>query len=642
MARVLTVVNDVKKQDGGKLLWKPVRKGDLLYLGEKLKTSTLSNSKIEFLENGATIDVEQETLIIVNKNQKNLSLQVVEGSLFVVSNKNLPELSVTTGNKDENAVNVKDGEFSYSVSKDGKANVEILKGSADPKNTTTTQIVNKFKDMKPGYGESVFIDNKSEDGTVFQWTPLTKEYDISLELGENRNNLQKQDNLQIDLENGLIKIKPMIGTFYWRLMAQNKENQDDKFASNTLKVTFKQKVAPTPIYPVSNDLVQLKKKGDSLEFKWSLFHNYESIVLEVFKENDPTPIVSEQVTTQTFFNTDKINTPGNYSWKLTGKVPNSQSPLKSTTQSFKVYIGDDLQSPIALTPEDRSVIYSQNKSTSSAKNVTLAWKNVKEAVQYLVTIRNHANQAREFKVPVEEFTIPSLASGNYTWSVQSINAQNELSKSISWKAFSINPIGDLKFKEMDKQIYFSGNFPIYKISWDKFSDNALYRLKISQSQSMNPNELIRINSDSFNYQIGKEGLYFIQVEAVNSQELPIATSEVFSFSVTRPPQPPVPAFAKLKSPEASLEGDITFELSNYSKKYNVILEIKDARGATIEQTSSNAAQYSFKALPPGSFYLVARYKDEFNQSSDLSEKYNFTVPNKSMIAAPKLKGVKVR
>ena len=68
MARVLTVVNDVKKQDHGKLLWKPVRKGDLLYLGEKLKTSTLSNSKIEFLENGATIDIEQESLIIVNRN----------------------------------------------------------------------------------------------------------------------------------------------------------------------------------------------------------------------------------------------------------------------------------------------------------------------------------------------------------------------------------------------------------------------------------------------------------------------------------------------------------------------------------------------------------------------------------------------
>jgi hypothetical protein len=366
------------------------------------------------------------------------------------------------------------------------------------------------------------------------------------------------------------------------------------------------------------------------------------MTLEVFRENESSPILSEQVTTQTFFSTNKINEPGKYSWKLTGKVPNSDSPLTSITQSFKVYIGDDLQSPVTITPEDRTVIYSQNKNVNSAKNVTLRWKQVKEATQYLVTIRNHANQAREFKSPVEEFTIPSLASGAYTWSVQSINSQNEISKSTTWKSFRVNPIGDLKFKEMDKQIYFSGNYPMYKILWNKFSEDASYLLKISQSQSMNPNELIKINSDSFNYQIGKEGLYFIQVEAVNSQELAIATSEIFSFSVTRPPQPPVPVFSKIKSPEASLEGDITFELSNYSKKYNALLEIKDARGATIEQTSSNTHQYSFKALPPGNFYITARYKDEFNQSSELSEKYNFIVPNKSMIAAPKLKGVKVR
>ena len=178
-ARVLSVVNDVKKQDGNKLLWKPVRKGDLLYLGEKLKTSTLSGTKIEFLENGTTIDIEQETLIIVNKNQKKLSLQVIEGSLFVVSNKNLPELSVNTGIAGSDSINVKDGEFSYSVSKDGKANVEILKGPGDQTNKLTNQIINKFKEIKPGYGESVYIDPQNE-WADFQWSPLANEYDIKI------------------------------------------------------------------------------------------------------------------------------------------------------------------------------------------------------------------------------------------------------------------------------------------------------------------------------------------------------------------------------------------------------------------------------------------------------------------------------
>ncbi|MGZ3809747.1 MAG: hypothetical protein ACXVCE_16815, partial [Bacteriovorax sp.] len=301
MAKVINVVNDVKKQGSDKLIWESVRNGDLLYLGEKLRTSPLSSTKIEFIDNGASIDIEPDSLIVMNKNNQKLSLKVVEGSLFVSSNKEISNLSVTSGEKSENAINIKNGDFSYSVSKEGKANVEVLKGAIDSNSGLISRSSKNFKDLKPGYGDTIFVDPKSDDGSVFRWSALSDQYEVKLEIGSNRNNLQMKNDVSVENENGIVKSKAMLGTYYWRLVAQNKNSPDDHFTSSTFKVTYKQRMAPIPIYPIVSDTVQLKNASTPVEFKWSLMHSFDSIQLEVYsEENKARPLLVEDVTNQTF------------------------------------------------------------------------------------------------------------------------------------------------------------------------------------------------------------------------------------------------------------------------------------------------------------------------------------------------------
>lgn len=644
MAKVINVINDVKKQGSDKLIWEPIRKGDLLYLGEKLKTSPFSSSKIEFIDNGASIDIEPDSLIIVNKNNQKLSLQVLEGSLFVSSNKEIPNLSVTSGEKSENIMNIKNGDFSYSVSKDGKANVEVLKGTVDSNNSLIAKNSQKFKDLKPGYGENIFVDSSSVDGIIFRWSPLPADYEVKLEIGNNRNELQTKNDVSVESENGLIKSKPMTGSYYWRLVAISKSYPDDHFSSSTFKVTFKPQIAPIPVYPIASDTVQLRDAVVPVEFKWSLMHNFDSIQLEIFNEgNIKDPILVEQVTTQTFFSTNKINRPGKYSWKLVGKVAGSEKPLISSIQKFQIFIGEELQSPTPLFPLDKSIVYYQDLKDKGVHNLHISWRNIKEATDYLLTIKNSDGKKLEFKVPVNEFIIPTISNGSYSWTVQSINLKNEISKTITNRTFTVEPMARLSFKELENKVYYTNVFPTYKLMWNTINNAMSYRLKVSQSQAMSPNETIKVKEGQFTYQIGREGVYYAQVDALNIEENTIAVSEIFSFSVTKPPLPPTPVFLETKKVmESNPNGDINFELINFNKKYNVVFEIRDTRGATIEQAKNNSSSTSFKSLAPGSFFITAKYIDEFNQIGDVSERHSFIVPDKSAIAAPKVKGIKVR
>jgi hypothetical protein len=645
MARVLTAINDVKKQGINKLIWEPVRKGDLLYLGEKLKTSTSSSSKIEFIENGASIDIEQDSLIVVSKSNKKLSLQVVEGSLFVSSNKNIAGLNVTSGNKSENAVNLKNGDFSFSVSKEGKANLEVLKGSIEGQSQLVSQNSQKFKDIFPSYGETIFISDKNDDGNLIKWKSIGSDYEIILLMGTDRNNLSPVKDIFLDKEQGLIRSKAKLGTHYWKLVAKNLNNSEDQFTSNTFKVTFKSKSAPIPIYPLANEFVQLKNATDQLEFRWNLLHHFDSVKLEIYNEDRKgSPILSEIVTNQTQFTTNKINKPGKYNWKLIGKFANDEVLLVSQIQSFSLIFGDELPSPALLSPEDKSTFfYSNSKNNHSVQDIQLTWQNIKQATQYLVTLKNSKEEKKEFKVLVNELSIPTLGEGKYSWSVQSINQKNDFSTINSTRLFQIEPMKDLVFKEFSKNVYYVTQFPNIKISWNKIGNISNYKLIISKSQSLTPNETFNISEDHFNYQIGNEGVYFMQVEAINKLDRPIAQTSIATFTVSKPPLPPMPKFINLsKGLEANAAGDILFEIGNLDKKHTVIFEINDKTGNLIDQKRLKQSKVFFKSLPPGPLFISAKFIDEYNQAGESSERHPFVVPEKSSIAAPKLKGVKVR
>ena len=67
IARVLDIRNDVNRQEEGRLLWSPMRKGDEIFLGDKIKTAGLSSTVIQFTESASKLEIEENSMIVMSQ-----------------------------------------------------------------------------------------------------------------------------------------------------------------------------------------------------------------------------------------------------------------------------------------------------------------------------------------------------------------------------------------------------------------------------------------------------------------------------------------------------------------------------------------------------------------------------------------------
>src|SRR6476620_4744022 len=65
VAFVVDLNNEVSRQAEGRLLWSPIRKGDRIFAGDKLKTAGLSSARIQFESSKSKLDIEENSIVVV-------------------------------------------------------------------------------------------------------------------------------------------------------------------------------------------------------------------------------------------------------------------------------------------------------------------------------------------------------------------------------------------------------------------------------------------------------------------------------------------------------------------------------------------------------------------------------------------------
>lgn len=636
MAKVISITNDVKRQGRTNIIWEPVRKGDILYLGDKIKTSSLSSSQIEFLENKTVVDIEPESLLAITKNDKQLKLKVIEGSLFVSSIKNESEIALSTESPSNKEVTLQNGKYSFSVNKDGQTKFEVIKSNEE------STMLNELQILTPEYGDSIYIESKNNPIASFKYQPSKEALNVKFEIGNRRDNLKELNDVLINTNTGLIEFSPTPGTYFWRLSAEDKNDKNKKYVSNTYKVTFNEKLPPITLYPSANELIQIKDEKSDVEFRWSLSHPYESLTIEIKGLNNNL-YLKENIKNLNSFVTNKINVPGKYIWKVIGKINNDKNFTNSSDNIFEIAYGKTLQSPTLFTPEENSIFYTPSFSDDFFSNLKLTWRSISDADEYILRITNASGVSKETKTANPYFTIPKLPIGNYQWTVLAVNNKKEFSKNPLTRNFIIQKPKTIEFKTLESNYYFTNELPSINIQWSIQQEVESYRLKVASSQSMSQSEIFNTKNNYFNYQTINKGQFFLQVEALDLNGNIIALSELKKIIITKPPLPPIPIFlVKDNSLESNLSGDVTIELKNYDEKLATIYDLYDLRGISIDKITTRTSRVSLKSLKPGEYFVTARFQDEFSQLSEPSLKLKIKVPEKSAITAPKIKGIKIR
>ncbi len=133
IALLQEALKGVQKKSTRKIIWEDVSKDASLFSGESLRTSPNSEAKILFLKPNTLIELEPDSLIVLEESPKGLKLDFLKGNLFIKNNKNGPKggsgqkLVLKSGN---NIIDVKNSSLSLSKTKSGSVDLDVFEGSA--------------------------------------------------------------------------------------------------------------------------------------------------------------------------------------------------------------------------------------------------------------------------------------------------------------------------------------------------------------------------------------------------------------------------------------------------------------------------------------------------------------------------------
>jgi hypothetical protein len=355
LAQVGSVFDEVLRRPPDRLLWHSLNTGDPLYNGETIRTSTLGEVRIQF-EDGRYIDIEPDSLIQLSKAQGEISLDLMEGGLFVNAKADgaaAPGQSGLVLNSAQGKVDLSGASASLSKSEGQKLNLQVVEGSAtiQSKDGQTKELTsgksgtlgkggisfdsNLLKIISPAPNKAVFVDPSKQPDVNFKWTGFPKEWRISAQVGESRRHLKDAGTAEIGKETLTSTIN--LGKHYWKLIARDPDTNEVKGESPVYRLEVLARSTPALLLPAPNAVVEVENFPTAVQFLWQKSSEDNSqLVLEVAKDAQ----LKKKVLTQRVDKEEKYNlgnlSEGTYFWRISSFYPDVKEPWVGPMQQFKV------------------------------------------------------------------------------------------------------------------------------------------------------------------------------------------------------------------------------------------------------------------------------------------------------------------
>ncbi len=617
VARVVDLRNDVNRQEEGRLLWSAIRKGDEIYLGDKIKTAGLSSTTIQFADSPSKLEIEENSMIVMSQGGKKLSLNMLEGRVFLQQEEGSGEqtLDLISGGK---KLDLK-GDAAISISKDGGSQVESF-----------SQSQSFFTELKPNYSEDI-LSPKNEMNVA--WKALGREEVVFVLIGESPLLMKKVEGIEAPFSKGKLEVPMRPGINYWQLVALVGETE---VKSPLMKLNLIRPLPPSPLYPFDKELI---KAGDRpFDFKWIKGNAGDTVVVEVAKDADfKQMIFTQEIKDQTFF-TPPSNLPqGEFFWRVKSRVAKTEW-IESRSVPFTVHQGSNLLSPTPLGPADNAIFYI---GRSPSNMVKFEWRKQDNVRGYDLKVQSE-NFNRETQLADNSTSINMTTVGKYTWEISSESTDGKKSVFPVSRKFEIREEGKIQWLMSQKSFFYLESLPIIILKWEK-KTSGVSILQISQTPDLKDAENFQAQGRDFPYRAFKDGTYFAKVSTLDEAGETAAESDLLEFKVEQAPFPPAPVLVgEVNKLRATAQGDLKTIVANTKASWLIIASLTDEKGRVVDERRFSDDQLVFNGLLPGKYILQAKFQDEYRRGGDLSERIEVEVPEKSMLAAPKLKGIKVR
>ncbi len=667
IALLQDLTNEVQRKPLTRIIWETISKDEDLYPGEAIRTSTQSEAKIQFLKTGTVIELEPESLVVLEETDRGLSLDFVKGNLFVKNNGNqtsTQEITLKSGNSE---INLQKAELSLSKDSGDQLDIQVFGGKAQVKQNGKTLTLDSSqtgsinsKDMEvnksqiqitsPLAGDTLYINAKNKENVLFKWNPLSKDYLVFIEKGSNRKKLIRLPLAGVKGDSGQLSVASKVGKFYWRLWGEPNHPGLPPLKSPIISFEILTQRPPVPLEPLNQAALKIEELPLNLRFKWANPAHLDPIILEIAKDSQlKDSLIRENVDDKVGFKDLALPSAGKYFWRLIGymNIKGKTGPVSSEIQEFSTLVGIELIPPRLRSPSShQSIPFNQ----ALEKGLILTWDSIPGINRYQLSIEKENGEVLLSK---ELSTSPARAKdlkpGSYRWTVRSLNSSDKKSEPAPYQFFSITDMPVVEWArgpEPEEYLYFTQK-PSVILQWLRGTNNMItsWRYHMSlQEKDLPQSTWLKIDQPAIRSSLPSEGLWWVEVEALNNKNQSIAKSSIKQIKITPKPLLPGPQFAS-ELPEtlkASRKGDLNLKWDPVpgAKKYQVQLRSPAGKLIKSDTVDSNVSQMD--RLKPGQYEVSLQSIDEHNRPGPVNTPRKLEVPKVSDIAAPKIKAFQIK
>ena len=660
VARLNEASNEVQRKPLKRVIWESLSRNDELYSGEAIRTASNAEAQIYFVKNGATIHLEPDSLIVLEENEKGLSLDFLQGNMFVQDG---ADMTLKTGNGE---IDLKSADMSLSKGRDGKVDLEVHKGSAQLKQGNQNLALDKNKAailgesgvsvehdrmqiLNPAAGEILLLNIPKGEKVPVSWQQLPADYRVEVEVGPSRTNLRRIEGAQTAGDIGHLQFNEKPGRWFLKLSAKSQVSGRPPLSSSVVPFVIQAKSAPLAVRPADSSTVLKASSEEKVKMQWTNRHDFESQVLEVATDPLFKSGAQRKALGGSTLEAEMDLQDGVYYWRVTGflKFKTKTEALSSPVAKFTVNSKWELKPPTLIQPAALSrLAYIDVQRTG----VMFKWKAPEGVKRFRALVQkigvNGAETVADQTTLNFFLKLNDLKPGTYHWTVASLDAKSTVSKNSDVFEFTIDQVPRLDWAGKEDDYEYSTPGPALMAQWKPLLPApAGYRFRLTEAdEAPDANGWQTTRQTFFDTKVPSDGTFQIEVEAFNEKGQTIAATPPRSIFVRRKPLLPAPLWAT-DAPEvfkADAKGNVSFGWQEVqgADHYVMILQTPDGQIVKEQPVSRNIA--SVNRLRPGEYEVKLKTVDGLKRPGPDSIAKKVEVPDTSDIRAPKIKAMKVK
>jgi hypothetical protein len=506
IASVYDVQKDVERRPVTKLIWQSLTDGDPVYANETIRTGSETNTgvKVQFI-GGKYITLDADTLVTISSNNNEISLDLLDGSLFVAQNEKAiapgapdspsPEASAMTltlksGDK---KVDLTQATAQLSKSKGDKVDVQVLKGKATVEEGGKTsqeisagQQLSSIDILLPKANAPFFFDPEKPEPVLFRWKGLAPNSKVSLWTGPSRRKLTEFREVS-KINETEMTAQLDVGAHFWKLVASTDKGNVE---SGIRKIDIGTGLPPKMLFPLADSDLVKDKEPFTVDFRWTIPELSQDIMLEIAKDSLlEDSIVKKRVGSENNSYRQNLE-PGIYYWRASAEYQGLKNTIPAKVVRFEVRSPSQVKlPPVAIewsNPTESAPQYFVKEPIASwawkteQKDQVKMWRlNIAKDEQSLRE-PSSTNPAEVFQTMELNYKTPLKEAGKYVAFVEALGADNQVLAKSEPKWIEVASLPLLPSPEFQPQAgtLQSDNSGRLELNWSKVSGAKEYWLTL--------------------------------------------------------------------------------------------------------------------------------------------------------------------